>query len=396
MNNKIIKPENYQINQNSKLGFIFLVIGIVGLLLSAIGIFINAQQFYHSYLTSVVFWLSISLGGLFMVMVHHLTSATWSVVLRRISENLMAVMPLLAILFIPILFGIFELYHWSDKAAVAHDHLLQEKAPYLNIPFFTIRAVLYFAVWIFLSLSLRNKSLKQDKKSSPTEVIGARKMSAYGVILFAFTMSFAAFDWLMSLDAHWYSTIFGVYFFSGCSVAIFSVLSIITILLPKNGLLKDIITSDHYHDLGRLLFTFVVFWSYIAFSQYFLIWYANIPEETIFFFHRWEGSWKIVSVLLGIGHFVIPFLILMIRSIKRNYLTLGFLAAWIFLMHVVDIYWLVMPSMHDHGVQFSWMDITTFVGVGGLFLWNFWKNMSSAPLIPINDPRLEASINFKN
>jgi hypothetical protein len=391
-----INTENYQIDQKTKLGTIFLIVGLAGLCLSAIGLLVNAPQFYHSYLISVVFWLSISLGGMFVIMVHYLTGATWSTVLRRIVENFIGALPVMAILFIPILFGIHELYHWSDLEAVAHDHLLQEKAPYLNIPFFIIRTVLYFTVWIFLSLSLRKKSLNQDNAAIPTEVVGARKMSAYGVILFALTVSFASFDWLMSLDPHWYSTIFGVYFFSGCSVAIFSTLSLTIIILDKKGLLAGIISTEHYHDLGRLLFTFVVFWSYIAFSQYFLIWYANIPEETIFFLHRWEGSWKIVSVLLGAGHFVIPFLILLIRSIKRNFITLGILAAWIFLMHYIDIYWLVMPSLHHHAVHISWIDFSSFIGVGGIFLWMFWRNMTSAAIIPVNDPRLEASINIKN
>lgn len=389
--------ENYQLQNSGKLGLISLIIGIVALVISAIGIFVDSAQFFHSYLTSVVYWISISLGGLFLILIHYLTGATWTVALRRIIENIMAVLPVMALFFIPILvFGLDDLFHWSNPDAVAHDHLLQEKSPYLNAPFFIIRTAIYFVIWIWLSMSFLKKSLAQDNADGITEVNGARKMSTYGVILFAVTVSFAGFDWLMSLDAHWYSTIFGVYFFSGCVVGVYSLLIVTVMFLRGKGILVREINENHYHDLGRLLFTFVVFWSYIAFSQYFLIWYANIPEETIFYAHRWIGSWKAVSVLLGVGHFLIPFLILMIRAIKRNYLSLVIMAAWMLVMHVVDIYWLVLPNLHHHGVHLSWMDLTTFIGVGGVFLWMFWRNMGANKLIPINDPRLEKSINLIN
>lgn len=388
--------EKFYFKGSLQVGRIALIVGIIGLVITLLGFLVNKEQFFHSYLAAIVFWVTFGLGALFMVMIHHLTGATWSVVLRRIMENISSTLPLMAVLFIPVLLGLDVLFHWSNPEVVAHDHLLQEKAAYLNDTFFVIRAVAYFAVWIFLSSRLYRKSLEQDKAELPAEVSGGRKTSAYGVILFAITASFAAFDWLMSLDAHWYSTIFGVYFFGGCAVALFSLLSLTAILLSQKGILAGVITKEHYHDLGRLLFTFVVFWSYIAFSQYFLIWYANIPEETIFFHHRWEGSWRVASVILALGHFLIPFLLLMIRSVKRSYLTLGIFSVWMFVMHWLDIHWLVMPNLHHHGVHLSWMDLTGTAGIGGLFFWWAFRNFARHPMVPVNDPKLMNSINLRN
>jgi hypothetical protein len=216
------------------------------------------------------------------------------------------------------------------------------------------------------------------------------------MILFALTITFAAFDWLMSLDAHWYSTIFGVYVFAGAVVGLLAFITIVAVNFHRNDILKDEITFEHYHDLGKLLFAFIVFWGYMAFSQYFLIWYSNIPEETLWFLHRWEGSWKVVTLLIVFGHFVVPFFILFPRFTKRNKFVLFMMAFWILMMHWVDLYWIAMPSLHHHGVHISWMDFTTMIGIGGIFIWLMWRKLSANPLLPVNDPRLEKSFKFIN
>jgi hypothetical protein len=373
-----------------------LIIGIAGIIASVAGYFIDHSQFFFSYLTAYAFWMTMTLGALFFTLLHHLTGADWSVVLRRILETVMMTLPVMAILFIPILFGLHDLYHWSHEDAVAADPILLKKSAYLNPVFFTIRVVLYFSIWILLARGLYKTSLAQDEDYRLEQTVKMRKISAPGMVLFALSITFASFDWLMSLDAHWYSTIFGVYIFGGSLLAILSFMVIFGNLLKKKNMLADTITVEHYHDLGKFLFAFIIFWGYIGFSQYFLIWYANIPEETIWYLHRWEGSWKIITMVLVFGHFVIPFMALLPRFVKRNMGSLTFFAVWILIMHWIDIFWLVMPSLHHHGFHFSWMDLTATLGIGGIFFWYFLQKYYKHALVPVNDPRLDVSIHMKN
>jgi len=373
-----------------------MIIGVVGLAASIVAYFIDREQLYHSWLTAYMFWFTLAAGGLFFTMLHHLVGATWSVVLRRLAEAIMAVLPFMFIAFLPIIAGLHDLYHWSHADAVAGDELLQWKSGYLNAPFFAIRAVIYFGVWTLLSYLLRKTSLMQDQGHTPD--LGSKfvRISAPGMIAFAITFTFAAFDWLMSLDAHWYSTIFGAYIFAGAVVAVLAYMPLIAIYLRKRQVLDAMITVEHYHDMGKLLFAFLIFWAYMAFSQYFLIWYGNIPEETIWFLHRWEGSWKNVSLILVFGHFVIPFFILITRGAKRNLTMLKIFAVAMLVMHYVDMYWVVMPNLHPHGIQPSWIDLAAMMAIGGGFAARFWHSFTSRPLVPVSDPRLQQSADFVN
>ena len=296
--------DTFKIKNGSRFGNRALIIGIIGLALSLLGFFIDRNHFFFAYLTAFTFWMTVALGGLFFVMLHHLVNATWSIVLRRIAENIMSMIPFLAIFVIPILFGVGNLYHWSHTDILAENHVLQGKAAYLNTPFFIIRTVFYFAVWIFLTRALYKLSIAQDKEYDENRTMRLHRISAPGMVAFAFTFTFASFDWLMSLNASWYSTAFGVYIYSGSVLSCLAFLTLTVIYLQRRGYLKDIITLEHYHDLGKLLFTFVVFWAYIAFAQYFLIWYGNIPEETQWYHARWGGPWSVISMLLVFGHFV--------------------------------------------------------------------------------------------
>jgi hypothetical protein len=219
-----------------------------------------------------------------------------------------------------------------------------------------------------------------------------RVTSAPGMILFALTITFAAFDWLMSLDAHWYSTIFGAYVFAGAVLGLLAFLVLAVLTLHRHDALRETITPEHYHDLGKLLFAFVVFWAYMAFSQYLLIWYGNIPEETIWFLHRGEGTWLYASLLLVFGQFVVPFFFLFPQPVKRNPKALRFISIWILVWHWVDIYWIALPSLHHHGVHLSWIDLACTAGIGGIFVWRFWRVAVARPLVPVGDPLLEASV----
>lgn len=396
----------FMITDKGSFGNRALIIGALGLLASAFGYFTDPGQFFYSYLTAFVFWVSLGLGALFFTMLHHLTSATWSVALRRVSESAMLVLPMMIVFFIPIAFGLHDLFSWSHEDLVATDHLLQLKEPYLNVTFFLIRTGIYFTVWFFLTRTLYRLSLKQDSSPSDSLYTRMRQVSAPGMVLFALTLTFAAFDWLMSLSPHWYSTIFGVYVFVGSLLAALAFMTLLALYLRSNGIMADKITVEHYHDLGKLLFAFMVFWAYIAFSQYFLIWYGNIPEETLWFHQRWEGSWKVVTLMIVFGHFCLPFLALITRAAKRNLKFLGVVAVWMLFIHWVDLYWIIMPNMGVHqaagaavvepGYHLSWMDLTTMVGIGGIFLWMFWGRFTAQPIAPINDRNLEASFNFMN
>lgn len=350
------------------------------LLLCGLGAWFHPAQFYHSWLVALIFGLSIALGALFLNMVFHLTGAEWSLPIRRLLENLGATLPLLCVLVLPLLAGISELYPWSRAAIAAEDHLIQLKTPFLNPPFFIVRTLIYLGVWTLLALRLRAFSLKAENGVSGEWPARMRKLSAGGVILFGLTVTFAAFDWLMSLDAHWYSTIFGLYLFSGFVVAGLAGVILLARYLQGQGHLTGTVQIETYHDLGRMLLTFTIFWAYMAVSQYFLIWYGNIPEETIWYQHRWHGSWQAVSLLLVFGHFTVPFLLLLTRWAKRNLLVLSLLSGWLLLMHGVDLYWLVMPGLHAEGVVLSWQDLAALVGVMGSMIWYLRRISGRHPL----------------
>jgi len=389
-----MNTETYQLTGTKKISVVAVVLCLIGVIASGIGYFMDTDQFLHSYLISFVFWVMIGLGGLFFVMVHHLTGANWSVVVRRIFENIMVVVPFMFIFAIPLILNLDRLYHWSIPEVMHSDHLLEGKAPFLNDTFFIIRFVGYFVIWFVLSRLLYKSSLKQDK--GEPQIKRMRLVSAPGMILFALSITFAGFDWVMSLDAHWYSTIFGAYIFAGSVLSVLSFLTLFVFYMKRKNILGNIITVEHYHDFGKLMFAFIIFWGYMAFSQYFLIWYGNIPEETVWFLHRWQGGWKTITLMIVFGHFVIPFFYLFPQGVKKNAVALIIISFWILAIHWIDLYWLIMPGfLHEH-VHFSWMDVSTMLAMGGFFVGIFLYYTRSQPLVPVNDPGLEKSIKFVN
>lgn len=388
--------QTYRLSDTRGLERRFLLIGILGLVFSLLGVIIDADRFFQSYLVAYCFWLSLALGALFFVMLHHLVGAVWSEVLRRLTETVMVVLPWMVIFFIPVALSMRSLFAWSRPEVLFHDAALQGKVGYLNTGFFLVRAAGYFFIWILLVRFLYSNSVQQDSGCDPKRIVRLRRVSALGMILFAFTCSFAAIDWLMALDPHWYSTIFGAYFFSGLVTAFLCFLTLVAIFLGNGGILIHEITVEHYHDLGKLVFAFMILWAYMAFSQYMLIWYSNIPEETLWFHHRWDGPWKPVSWLIPFTNFAVPFVLLMSRAAKRNLKALSFISVWLLIFHWLDVSWLVLPTFRQSTPIYSWMDIATTVGIGGLFLWLFWRKLATRAILPVGNPNLQASIRFVN
>jgi len=379
---------------------VLLAIGVSGLsgaFALAAGTAGGWARFYPSYLVSFVFFLSLALGALFFVLVQHVTRAGWSVAVRRLAEGIAPNVFLpMAFLAAPVLYGLPTLYPWTDTAAVAADHLLQAKEPWLNVPFFLLRTVFYFGVWSALAIWFHRKSTEQDKTGDPGLTKKMETTSTVALIVFAFTVTFFAFDYLMSLTPHWYSTIFGVYFFAGCVLGFFALMTVLAFLVQRAGGLRRTITTEHYHDLGKLIFAFTVFWAYIAFSQYMLMWYANLPEETMWYAARQDGSWTRFSLLLLFGHFLVPFLALMSRDVKRRKPLLVAGAVWMLAMQWADVYWLVMPGKSPGTIPFSLMDVAVFLGVGGLFFAAAVRRLGAHPLVAVKDPRLSESLGFES
>jgi hypothetical protein len=365
-----------------------LIIGAAAAAACAIGAFLNPAQFFRSYLTGYLLWLGISLGCLAILMLQHLSGGIWGFVIRRPLEAATRVFPLLALLFIPLLFGLHQLYPWADAARVAEDPLLQHKAAYLNVTGFVARAVFYFALWCGLAHLLSRWSLEQDQVPRAALRDRMQGFSAVGLLVYGFTTTFSAIDWVMSLDPHWYSTIYGMLFMAGGAVGGMALVIAMASLLAKYRPMSDILVPDHFHDLGKLLLAFVMIWAYFAFSQFLIIWSGNLPEEITWYHVRLAGGWRWVGLALLLFHFVLPFLLLLSRDLKRQGRALALVAAAVLAMRYVDLYWMVAPSFPQAatGLHFHWLDLAAPLAVGGLWLAEFLRQLKSRPLVPLNDP----------
>ncbi len=383
-------------------------VGVAGLVVAVVFGFIQQDWsvFFRSYLLNYAYVMSMVLAALFFVMLQHLTRAGWSVAVRRLAENVAGAMPLMAVAFLPLLIpvvaGMGGVYEWADPHYVEHDAsgLLAHKQPYLNMPFFIVRCAIYFVIWLLLARFFVRESIAQDADGDVRHTERMQWWSAPGMLLYALTVTFFSVDTLMSLNPHWYSTIWGVYYFSGGVVGFFALLAIMIYLVQASGRLTRSVTIEHFHDVGKLAFAFVVFWAYIAFSQYVLIWYANIPEETAWYRVRQDSAWWVgVSVALLVGHFFAPFLALISRHPKRHKAPLTFAAVWLLVVHWLDLYYIVIPHPPGHGHGGAPLHVTDFallVGLGGLLAFAILRNMGRASLLPERDPRLRESLAFEN
>jgi large-conductance mechanosensitive channel len=380
-----------------KIGNIGMILLASGIIFGIFGFITYPERAAFSYLPTFMFLLSISVGSLFWVALEYLAGAEWSVPFRRVAEFLSTIIPLLIILVIPLLMHMKDLFIWMNPVAVASSKVLQGKEPYLNYSFFLIRVIGFCIIWvIFYFIFIRN-SRKQD-------ITGEQGLTKNNVIfsgifmpVFAYTITFSAVDWLMSLAPLWFSTIFGAYLFSGAVWSSLAAITFISIKLKENGYLHPKVNENHYYSLGTLLFAFTVFWAYIAFSQYMLIWYADLPEESFWFLHRWTGGWSLLSIIVIITHFIVPFGALLSFPSKTNTGRLKFISIWILAAHYIDLYWLIMPSLYVNGkvYTFSWLDIVFPIGAVGLIMAVFNWSAKRYNLIPIKDPKLQKAFNFR-
>jgi hypothetical protein len=387
--------EYLESNRFAGLSFILGVTAVVALALSVVGAIVNPHQLSFSWLFSFAFFFTLCTGCFFWTIVHHATDADWSVVVRRQLENIAALLVILALLFVPILLLRHHLYEWMNIPP-GHEPLLDSKRAYLNWNFFLGRAILFLGFFAVAALALRRFSVRQDKDGNPRFTIAMRKTAFISLPMFALCLTFGAFDWLMSLNYTWFSTMFGVYIFAGAAGSSMSLLVLVITALRQAGYLKDVVTLEHYHIMGKWMLAFTVFWAYIGFGQYMLIWYANIPEETHFFITRNTESWWALSMLLVIGRFFMPFGILLLQSVKKEPRRLCLVAGWIVCMQMLDMYIIVLPELHGTGVQVSIWDLVSLIAIGATLGFVFLRIVPRTSLFPVRDPRLIESLELTN
>jgi hypothetical protein len=373
-----------------------LLVGAVFTLLLAAGFFVNREQFFHSYLFAFSFWAGVSIGSLALLMLQHMTGGGWGLVIRRVLEAVTRTLPLVLILFVPIVLGAHRIYEWTHADVIAAHPVLQEKSKYLNLPFFTVRAAIYFAIWLLLAYFLNRWSLLQDRTADRKYTKNMRVLSGPGMVLFVFTVTFASIDWFMSLSWEWSSTIYGFIFVAAWGLSALAFTIAVMAALSKHEPMNNVVAQLHFHDLGKLLLAFVMLWSYFAFSQFLIIWSGNLPEEISWYHPRIHGAWGGIALAVIVLHFAFPFLFLLSRSFKRNAGKLVIVAVLILIMRLVDLLWMIAPNFPPAGFHVSWMDLVAPIAMGGLWLAVFARALSQRALIPINDPLYETVLEQKH
>jgi hypothetical protein len=364
-----------------------LIVGVVALAFCGAGLTLDKSQFFQSYLFGYLFWFGISVGCFSVVALHHLVGGGWGFVIQRILESGSRTLPLMFVFFLPLFFGMQDLYLWARPGA-AVDAILQQKAPYLNAPFFWIRAVFYFAVWGVFIYFLNKWSHAQDRTGYPLLTLKIEKIAGPALVFYVLTMTFAAFDWVMSLEPHWFSTIFGVIFVVGQGLTTLAFAIIGVRLLEKREPIASVIQTKHFHDLGNLMFAFVLLWAYVSFSQFFIIWSGNLPEEITWYVHRLHGGWGVMGMVIVIFHFFVPFVLLLLRKTKQRSKVLVKIAVAMFFIRMIDLYWTVAPNFNEGKFGVHWMDILAPLGIGGVWMAMFISQLKGRALMPVNDPRL--------
>lgn len=362
-----------------------LIIGLAGLVLCVVGAIFRPAQFLQSYLFAYLFTLGLALGSMAILMLQYLTGGDWGVVIRRILESAMRTLPWLAIGFLPIALGVRALYVWARPAQA---ETLDYRTEYLNIPFFIARAILYFAVWLAMAHLLDRWSREQDRGAALGWLKRLRQLSGPGLVIYAVTITFAAYDWVMSLNPEWYSTIFGMLIIGGQALSAMAFVILVATLLSTREPMARVFQARHFHDLGKLLLAFVMIWAYLAFSQLLIVWAGNLPQEIPFYLPRMQSSWRWIGVMLIVLHFALPFLLLLSRDLKRRAGLLASLAGLVIVMRVIDLFWLVAPEFRRQGLMIDWFDPVTVVGLCGVWLALFIRELKARPMLPLRDPHL--------
>jgi len=370
-----------------------LIAGILGTVVSAAGFFAaGPSQFYRSYLWSYIFIVALAIGPLAWLMLQFVTGGAWGLVIRRACEAATRTLPLVLVMFLPVVIGINNLYPWPHAALVKADPLLQHKAPYLNVPFFLGRAAFYFAGWLFLAWWFNRWSLEEDREGHERVHGKMSGMAGPGLLFWGFSVTFMSVDWILSVDPKWFSTIFGMLFMVNQSLTAMAFLIALMVLLYGQRPMSEVLTHRHLHDLGKFLLAMVMVWAYFSFSQFLIIWAGNLPEEIPWYLTRLNHGWQYIGLLLVIGHFALPFALLLSRDLKRNFKLLAAIAVFILAMRLVDLYWLITPGFRKEGFGVSFLDFTIPVGLVGLWLAYFLAQLEKRPLMPLNAPYLEEAL----
>jgi hypothetical protein len=373
-----------------------VIAGVILSVLSILGAFASPGDFYRSYLMGYLFWIGVSLGSMAIVMMQYLTGGAWGTVTRRTLESASRTLPLLAVLFIPIAIGIPHLYDWSHADLVSREYALRHRSSYMNPTMFIVRAIIYFAIWLVFSYFLNKWSLQQDEHDEMDARVALEKklaaISAPGLILYVFTVTFSAIDWAESLETDWYSTMWGFLFVAGQGLAAFSFVIIALALLSKREPLASAIKESHFHDLGKLLLTFVMLWAYFAFSQLVIVWSGNLTDEIPWYLRRLATSWGWLGVMLILFQFIVPFLLLLSRPLKRNAFLLSGVVIILLVVRFVDLMWIVMPGYYQHGFRLHWLNFSVPLAMGGLWIAFFLWQLQKRPLMPIRAPMLEEAL----
>lgn len=368
-----------------------LMVGVVGLLACAAGFFMAREQFFESYLLGFVFWIGIALGSFALLLLHHIFGAEWGFVVQRGLEAGTRTFPLLFVLFLPLLGGMGHLYEWTSDEAKANPLLKHKLESFLNVPFFFGRTVIYFAIWIGVAYLLSKWSAEIDQTGDARIPERLRALAFGGLMLYGLTATFAAVDWLMSLDPEWYSTMFGLIFIVGQVLATLAFMTLLTRVLSKHKPLADVARAPHFHDLGNLMLAFTMIWAYLSFSQFLIIWSGNLPESITWYKNRSEGGWQYLVLGIFLLNFVLPFALLLSRFTKRRIELLSRVAVVILLMRLVDLFWVVAPNFHRREFHVHWLDVAAPLGIGGVWLWFFVQQLKGRPVLPLRDPRMEGA-----
>ena len=380
-----------------------LVVGVAGLILCGIGFFFDRDHFFRSWLIAFLLFLGISLGSMALMMIQHLSGGTWGV-FRRVFEASSRTVPFMFVLFVPVILGMTSLYVWTHPEHVQADAILRHKSLYLNTAFFIGRAVLYFAIWSGLSIVLNRLSARQDTGEvsvNPT----IQRVSGAGIVLYALTVTFAGIDWIMSINPHWYSTLFGFLMMGGQGLAALAFTIVVCTILIKREPLNSLFTPNHFHDLGKLMFAFVMLWAYFNFSQFLLTYAANLIEEIPYMVARTSHGWQFLALFLITFHFAVPWLLLLSRKTKRTPRRLVIIAAWLLFARYADLYMMVTPEFASTGESLHlvegeavshffvhWLDLAAPVAIGGLWFWMFLTELKKRPMLATGDPYLRESL----
>lgn len=364
-----------------------LIAAAAGIILSAAGLMIDKTSFASSYLVAFLFWLGITVGCLPIIMLHHLADGGWGYPLRRILEIVVGRLPFMALAFIPVYLLLPVLYPWARPELMAHDALLQQKGAYLNAPGYLTRSVLYFSIWMAFAFFLIRASRTFSKTFSDGLRAALQRVSGAGIIIYGLSSTFASVDWGMSLEPHWFSTIYGVLFIAGQTLLGFGFAVAVMVLLSKSEPIHSVLTANRSHDMGKLFFAFIMFWAYISLSQFIIIWNGNIAEETPWYIVRFSKGWEILSILLPFCHFVIPFLLLLSRQRKRDPSRLMRVVIFVLAVRWFDLNWLIKPALHP-AIHFHWLDLTCFAAIGGIWLYFFVGRLQKESLVLEHDPIL--------